>query len=239
MRIDILTIFPEMFSALDLSILGRAKRNGLLDVRVTNIRDYSGSRHRNTDDYPFGGGAGMLMSPQPIADAIKAVAPDPFDGKRVYMSPRGVRLTQGLAEELSRENALLILCGHYEGVDERVLERYIDLEISIGDYVLTGGELPAMVLVDCVARSLDGVLGSCDSASEESFSPDGLLEYPQYTRPRSFEGMQVPEVLLSGDHAKIRKWRREQAVLITLKRRPDMLKADRLSDEEKRMSGLA
>ena len=211
MKIDVLTIFPGMFTPLTESIIGRAQEAKLLDVRVTDIRPFSKRKHKNTDDYPFGGGAGMLMLAQPIADAIRHVTPEPYHGKRIYMSPRGQLLTQQLVRELSQEQSLMILCGHYEGVDERVIERYIDMEISIGDYVLTGGELPAMVLIDAVARLQTGVLGSDESAQDESHGLSGLLEYPQYTRPRVFEGMAVPEVLLSGDHAKIAAWRRTVA----------------------------
>ncbi len=233
MKIEILTIFPEMFQALDYSMISRAVKAGLLDIRVSDIREFSASKHRNTDDYPYGGGAGMLMTAQPIADAIKAVAPDPYQGLRILLSPRGVPLTQQLANDLAQQDNLMLLCGHYEGVDERVIERYIDLEVSIGDYVLTGGELPAMVLLDCVARLKEGVLGDSDSAEEESFTDDYLLEYPHYTRPREFEGMVVPEVLLNGNHAEIEKWRREQRLLVTAQRRPDLLKKARLSDKEK------
>lgn len=231
-RIDVLTIFPEMFQALDASMIQRARQAGLLDLRVSDIRPYSASKHKNTDDYPFGGGAGMLMTAQPIADAIKDVTPEPYQGVRILMSPRGRLLDQQLVEELSRKEALLIVCGHYEGVDERLTARYIDMEISIGDYVLTGGELPAMVLVDAVARLREGVLGQDESAQEESFSDDFLLEYPQYTRPREFEGLQVPEVLLGGNHAEIALWRRRQRLLITAQRRPDLLdKASLTADE--------
>ena len=227
MKIDVLTIFPGMFTPLTESIIGRAQEAELLDVRVTDIRPFSKRKHKNTDDYPFGGGAGMLMLAQPIADAIRHVTPEPYHGKRIYMSPRGQLLTQQLVRELSQEQSLMILCGHYEGVDERVIERYIDIEISIGDYVLTGGELPAMVLIDAVARLQTGVLGSDESAQDESHGLSGLLEYPQYTRPRVFEGMAVPEVLLSGDHAKIAAWRQEQALQVTAQRRPDLLKKAR------------
>ena len=233
MKIDVLTIFPEMFTPLEQSIIGRARQAGKLDVRVTDIRPFSKCKHKNTDDYPFGGGAGMLMMAQPILDAIRHVAPDPFPGKRILMSPRGRTLTQEMANELSRESNLLILCGHYEGVDERVVESAIDMEISIGDYVLTGGELPAMVLIDCLARQIEGVLGSEESAETESFSVPGLLEYPQYTRPRVFEGREVPEVLLSGDHSKINDWRRKQSILLTAQRRPDLLKTAQISEKEK------
>ncbi len=232
MEINILTIFPEMFRALDSSILGRAQDTDKIQLHVHNIRDYSKNKHKNTDDYPFGGGAGMLMMVQPIADAFDAITPAPYQGKRIYMSPRGKQLTQQLVRELSKESSLTILCGRYEGVDERVMDAYIDMEISIGDYVLTGGELPAMVLVDSVSRMLQGVLGSEESAQDESFSEDGLLEYPQYTRPREFRGMSVPEVLLNGNHAQILKWQREQAILTTKKRRPDMLQSANLTKKE-------
>lgn len=235
MKIELLTIFPEMFdSFLNASIIGRAREAGLLDIHATDIRPYSQNKHKNTDDYPFGGGAGMLMLAQPIADAMKAVTLPPFQGKRIYMSPRGVPLTQALAQQLSQEERLVILCGHYEGVDQRVLDKYIDMEISVGDYVLTGGETAAMVLIDCVSRLVPGVLGSAESAGDESFSNDGLLEYPQYTRPRVFEDMEVPEVLLNGDHKKISQWRREQALLATARMRPDLLAAASITPAERR-----
>lgn len=235
MKIELLTIFPEMFeSFLSASIIGRAREAGLLDIHATDIRPYSQNKHKNTDDYPFGGGAGMLMLAQPIADAMKAVRRPPFQGKRIYMSPRGVPLTQALAQQLSQEEQLVILCGHYEGVDQRVLDKYIDMEISVGDYVLTGGETAAMVLIDCVSRLVPGVLGSAESAGDESFSNDGLLEYPQYTRPRVFEDMEVPEVLLNGDHKKISQWRREQALLATARMRPDLLDKANITPAERR-----
>ena len=235
MKIELLTIFPEMFdSFLNASIIGRAREAGLLDIHATDIRPYSQNKHKNTDDYPFGGGAGMLMLAQPIADAMKAVTRPPFQGKRIYMSPRGMPLTQALAQQLSQEEQLVILCGHYEGVDQRVLDKYIDMEISVGDYVLTGGETAAMVLIDCVSRLVPGVLGSAESAGDESFSNDGLLEYPQYTRPRVFEDMEVPEVLLNGDHKKISQWRREQALLATARMRPDLLAAASITPAERR-----
>jgi len=235
LKIELLTIFPEMFeSFLSASIIGRAREAGLLDIHATDIRPYSQNKHKNTDDYPFGGGAGMLMLAQPIADAMKAVTRPPFQGKRIYMSPRGVPLTQALAQQLSQEERLVILCGHYEGVDQRVLDKYIDMEISVGDYVLTGGETAAMVLIDCVSRLVPGVLGSAESAGDESFSNDGLLEYPQYTRPRVFEDMEVPEVLLNGDHKKISQWRREQALLATARMRPDLLDKANITPAERR-----
>lgn len=343
MTIDILTVFPEMFeSVLNASILGRARAQGLITIEATDIRPFSASKHKNTDDYPFGGGAGMLMMAQPIADCIKAVcakrnvpcrmndivnetakeecepksvsphaleaqdidtpqsiqqgighdmpesvqqgfqsadrvSDQPEDDhpdltcdnngnahsievlssavsssvksrnndpsskpsvKRIYLSPRGVPFTQQLAQDLAREDHLILLCGHYEGVDQRVLDRYIDMEISLGDYVLTGGELGAMIISDCVARLIPGVLGSEESPLDESFSDAGLLEYPQYTRPREFEGMAVPEVLLNGDHAKIAAWRREQAIRVTAQRRPDLLKTAKLTGKEKTAWGL-
>ena len=222
MRIDVLTLFPEMFDGVfTSSMLGRAQVNGYLDIHTHNIRDYADNKHRKTDDYPFGGGAGMVMMAQPIFDCVDAVlhgAP----ARRILLSPRGKTLTPALAQELSKESRLLLLCGHYEGVDERVMS-IMDEEISIGDYVLTGGELPAMVLVDCLSRFIPGVLGGADSAMDESFSKD-LLEYPQYTRPAEFRGMTVPDILLNGHHANIAKWRHEQAVEKTLQNRPDLLK---------------
>ena len=222
MRIDILTLFPEMFpGVMETSILGRAQAADILEIRVHNIRDYTDNKHRKTDDYPFGGGAGMVMMAQPIFDCVDAVLSGE-QARRILLSPRGKQLTPELAKELSKESRLLLLCGHYEGVDERVMT-IMDEEISIGDYVLTGGELPAMVLVDCLSRFIPGVLGGVDSAVDESFS-DGLLEYPQYTRPADFRGMQVPEILLNGHHANIQKWRHEQARLKTKENRPDLLK---------------
>lgn len=253
MTIDILTVFPEMFeNVLNTSIMGRAREKGLITVETTDIRPYSVMKHKNTDDYPFGGGAGMLMTPQPIADAVRdvcekrgvpcedntkekqnTVCKDEKRMLRIYLSPKGVPFTQRVAEKLAEEEHLLLLCGHYEGVDQRVLDKYIDMEISLGDYVLTGGELGAMVIADCVSRLIPGVLGSSESAEDESFSAAGLLEYPQYTRPREFEGMEVPQVLLNGDHAKIHQWRREQAILSTLEKRPEMLRDAKLTKKEK------
>ena len=221
MRIDILTLFPEMFDGvLSASMLGRAQANGFIDIRVHNIRDYTDNKHKKADDYPFGGGAGLVMMAQPIYDCMDAVL-EGGTARRILMTPRGRTLNQKIAKELSQEDRLILLCGHYEGVDERVME-IIDDEISVGDYVLTGGELPAMIVVDCVSRLIPGVLGSEDSAADESFSED-LLEYPQYTRPASFRGMDVPEILLNGHHAKIQAWRKEQARLKTALNRPDLL----------------
>lgn len=221
MRIDILTLFPEMFAPLNESIIKRARDKGVLQINTINIRDYSRDKHLKCDDAPFGGGAGMIMTPQPVCDCIKSVDPD-HEARRIYLSPRGKLLTADIAKKLAGNERLLLLCGHYEGIDQRIIDLCIDGELSIGDYVLTGGELPAMILTDVVARFVPGVLGCADSAEEESFSA-GLLEYPQYTRPQVYEGLQVPEVLLSGHHENIAKWRREQSLLITAKNRPDLL----------------
>jgi len=231
LRIDVLTLFPEMFtSVLASSILGRAISNGLLIVKVHNIRDYSDNKHRKADDYPFGGGSGLVMMAQPIYDCIEAV-----QGKepalRILLSPRGKTLNTKLAKELALEKRLLLLCGHYEGVDERVMD-IIDEEISIGDYVLTGGELPAMVLIDCISRYIPGVLGSQSSTEEESFTDD-LLEYPQYTRPSEFRGKSVPSVLLSGHHKNIQIWRKAQAFLKTKAVRPELLRGLKLNKAER------
>lgn len=231
MRIDILTLFPEMFAdVLHTSILGRACENGILDFRLHNIRDYSASKHKNTDDYPFGGGAGMVMMAQPVYDCLDAVDPG-HEALRICLTPRGSTLTTRAAESLSHAERLLLLCGHYEGIDERVMLA-MDQELSIGDYILTGGELPAMVLVDCVSRFIPGVLGSDESAGDESFS-DGLLEYPQYTRPAEFRGMAVPEVLLNGNHALIARWRREQALQKTVDTRPELIERATLDKKDK------
>ena len=209
-----------MFAPLASSIIGRAAESGKININIVNIRDYSQDKHLKCDDYPFGGGAGMVMMPQPIASAISAVDPEHV-ARRIYMSPKGRVFSQQKAFELSALDDILLLCGHYEGVDQRVLDMYIDEEISIGDYVLTGGELPAMVVCDAVARYVDGVLAA-GSLVDESFA-DGGLEYPQYTRPAVFKGVSVPDVLLSGDHAKIAKWRREEGLKLTKKLRPDLL----------------
>jgi len=219
MRINILTQFPEMFSAVTSeSILGRAADNGILDIKVINIRDYSTDKHNKTDDTPFGGGAGMVMLCQPAFDALKDINPQ---GKVLYMSPRGKVLGQEMIESLSQETELTILCGHYEGVDQRIIDHWNMEEVSIGDYVLTGGELPAMVLIDAVSRLIPGVLGSSESLSEESIY-SGLLEYPQYTKPREYEGLLVPEVLFNGNHKAIHEWQWEESLRLTKERRPDL-----------------
>ena len=225
MRIDILTLFPEMFAPIKESILKRATESGKIEINVINIRDYSKDKHKKCDDYTFGGGPGMLMMPQPIYDAITSIE-GYKQALKIYMSPKGERFSQHKSEFLATNyEHLILLCGHYEGVDERIIELLIDEEISIGDYVLTGGELPAMVVVDAVSRHIEGVLHDEESAEIESFS-DNLLEYPQYTKPRNFMGLEVPEVLLSGDHGKIAKWRKEQAERITKSRRPDLFNKD-------------
>lgn len=221
MKITILTLFPEMFSALGASILGRAQKEKKLEVEVVDIRKYTEDKHLKCDDYPFGGGAGMVMMAQPVGSAIEAVDPR-HEARRIYLSPKGKTLRQDIVVSLAENERLVLLCGHYEGVDQRAIDLFIDEEISIGDYVLTGGELPAMVLIDCVARYIDGVL-SPESLVDESFS-EGLLEYPHYTRPIEYRGISVPEVLRSGNHAEIDKWRREQSVLLTKKNRPDLLR---------------
>ena len=223
MKFKILTIFPDMIRAvLGESILGRAIASGAIEAEVIDIRPYSQNKHKNTDDTPYGGGAGMVMLAQPIVDAVETAMGDDFHGRRIYLSPRGKTLTQPTVERLAQEEELILLCGHYEGVDQRAIDLTIDMELSIGDYVLTGGELAAMVTVDSVARFVSGVLSE-GSADDESFS-DGLLEYPQYTRPQEFRGLKVPDVLLSGHHKNVEDWRREQAKRITRERRPDLLK---------------
>lgn len=222
MKIDVLTLFPEMFESLNVGILKKAQDNGLFSVNVTNIRDYSKDKHHKVDDTPFGGGAGMVMTPQPLHDAINQVDKD-HKAKRIYLSPKGKTLSQKLVEDLSKEQSIMLVCGSYEGIDQRIIDLDIDLELSIGDYVLTGGELAAMVVINAVSRYIDGVLGNSESTNEESFS-NGLLEYPQYTHPQEFEGLKVPEVLLSGNHQNIAKWRYEKQLEITKDRRPDLLK---------------
>lgn len=233
MKIKVLTIFPEMLRPmLEASILGRAIEEGLIEVELIDIRPFSELKHKNTDDYPFGGGPGMVMLAQPIVDAVEACTKDGFHGKRLYLSPRGRTFDQSMAEELARDGELLLLCGHYEGVDQRAIDLVIDEEVSIGDYVLTGGELGALVIIDAVSRLIPGVLGSDESSQDESFS-SGLLEYPQYTRPREYRGLAVPDVLLSGDHAKINRWRRDRALELTWRRRPEMLKSVELDKKDR------
>ena len=223
MKIHIMTLFPEMFEGpLGSSIIKRAREDGKLFLHYYQIRDYSANKHQKVDDYPYGGGSGMVMSPQPIIDAHREIVKKTRGLPRtIYLSPKGKTFTQEMAKELAREEELIFLCGHYEGVDQRVIEGIVTDEISIGDYVLTGGELPAMVMIDAVSRLLPGVLSGPEAYQEESIH-SGLLEYPQYTRPREFEGRKVPEVLLSGDHEKIRKWRRKQALVLTRRRRQDL-----------------
>lgn len=234
MNYHILTLFPEMvLQGLNTSILGRAAEKGIITVEAVNIRDYTLDKHKKVDDYPYGGGAGMVMQPQPVYDACKAVEEKIGKKPRVlYMTPQGQVFDQKLAEELAKEEDLVFLCGHYEGIDERVLEMTVTDYVSIGDYILTGGELPAMVMIDCISRLVPGVLNNDISAEVESFH-DNLLEYPQYTRPEEFMGKRVPDVLLSGHHANIEKWRRERSIERTLKNRPDLLSGANLSKKEK------
>jgi len=233
MIIEIVTLFPAMVEqCASHSIIGRARESGALQLRVVDLRDYTHDRHRTADDAPYGGGAGMVMKVEPLDEAIAGLRRNAQGTVRVIlMSPQGRRLDQRVVEELARESHLALICGHYEGVDERVREHLVDDEISIGDYVLTGGELPALVLVDTVARLIPGVLGKAESAEEESFR-DGLLEYPQYTRPEEYRGWRVPEVLLSGHHAMIARWRRRESLRRTLERRPDLLACARLTADD-------
>lgn len=220
MKFDVLTLFPEMFDSIKQSIIGKAIEKDLIDINLVNIRDFSKDKHKRVDDTPYGGGAGMVIKPDVVYDAYQSVKTD--GAKVIYMSPQGKVLNQKKVVELSKEKHLILLCGHYEGVDQRVLDEIVDEEISIGDYVLTGGELPAMVLIDSVSRYVEGVISE-DSTNEESFS-NNLLEYPQYTRPEVFMGEKVPEVLISGHHENIRKWREEKSLEFTKNKRPDLLK---------------
>ena len=219
MKFDVLTLFPEMFDILKQSIIGRAQEKELIDINLINIRDFSNDKHKKVDDTPYGGGAGMVMMPDVVDRAYQSVKTE--KAKVIYMSPQGKTLNQKKVEDLAKYEHLIILCGHYEGIDQRVLDKIVDEEISIGDYVLTGGEIPAMVLIDSVSRYIEGVLKE-DSIKEESFS-NGLLEYPQYTRPEIFDGKKVPEILLSGHHEKINEWRRQKSLEITKQKRPDLL----------------
>jgi tRNA (guanine37-N1)-methyltransferase len=247
MRIDVLTLFPETFDGpLQASILGRALREGVAEVHLHNIRDYATDKHSIVDDYAYGGGPGMVMKPEPLAasvEAVRAAAEPP--GRVVLLTPQGRLFNQQVVDELAAEPRLILLCGHYEGVDERIREHLVDDEISIGDYVLSGGEYAAMVVIDAVVRRQPGTLGSADSLLEESHS-DGLLEYPQYTRPAEFRGWPVPDILLSGNHGEIAKWRRQQRIIRTAQRRPDLLQQALresepacLTDQEKRLAAEA
>ena len=250
MRFHIMTLFPEMIEAgLNVSITGRAVKNGLLEIHAVNIRDYAFNKHQSVDDYPYGGGAGMLMQAEPvyqtwlaICDAIRtakkeegAATPEEICPRVVYLSPQGKPFTQKMAEDLAKEEDLVLLCGHYEGIDERVLEEIVTDYVSAGDYVLTGGELPAMMIVDAVSRLIPGLLHNDVSAEFESFQ-DSLLEYPQYSRPEVWHGRQVPPILLSGHHANVEKWRREQSGIRTAKWRPDLLEQADLTEEEKELA---
>ncbi len=239
MRIDILTLFPQFFETpLSSAIFQRAKDRGLASFNTYNIRDYTHDKHHIVDDYPFGGGAGMLLKPEPIFEAIEDVLKDQQADEEpipvILTTPQGKQLSQPLAYRLAEHKRIVILCGHYEGVDDRVRQHIITEEISIGDYVLSGGELPALVIADAVIRLLPGVLGSEESAAGDSHS-DGLLEYPQFTRPAEFRGWSVPEILLSGNHAKIAEWRREQSLILTAKKRPDLLSKSCLTAREKKI----
>ena len=233
MNFHILTLFPDMvMQGLSTSIIGRAKDRGLLSIEAVNIRDYTLERHKKVDDYPYGGGAGMLMQAQPVYDAWKSVVDRiGYKPRTVYLTPQGSTFTQPMAKDLAQEKDLILLCGHYEGIDERVLEEIVTDYVSIGDYVLTGGELPAMVMVDAISRMVPGVLTNDESGSTESFEGN-LLEYPQYSRPEEWMRKKVPSILLSGDHKKVDEWRREQAILRTIERRPDLLKKAELTKKE-------
>lgn len=232
MKISILTLFPEMFQVFDYSIIGKAKEKNIVDIECINIRDYTKNKHKKVDDYPYGGGAGMVMAPQPIVDSIKECKKN-NKGKVIFLGPRGRTFNQELSKELAKEEELIFLCGHYEGIDERVY-KHIDMEISLGDFVLTGGEMAAIPIVDSILRFVPNVLGKAESYAEESFS-DGLLEYPQYTRPEEYDGDRVPEILLSGHHENIRKWRRKQAILITREKRKDLYDKIELTKEDKKI----
>ncbi|HIU59922.1 MAG TPA: tRNA (guanosine(37)-N1)-methyltransferase TrmD [Candidatus Stercoripulliclostridium merdigallinarum] len=234
MKISVLTIFPEMYSPLKESLVGKALEKGLVRVDIVNIRDYSANKHKKTDDYPFGGGAGMVMTPQPIHDAINAVDPE-RKALRIYMSPKGKTLDQETVVRLASADELLLLNGAYEGVDQRVIDLDIDEELSIGDYVLTSGDLASMVVIDALMRYIPGVLGSEESTSEESFS-EPLLEYPQYTRPQNFMGLEVPEVLISGHHAQIAAWRLKESIKLTEQRRPDLIEKYNRINETKEIN---
>lgn len=235
MKINILTLFPEMFGIFNHSIIGKAKEKRLLTIETINIRDFTLNKHKKVDDYPYGGGAGMVMSPQPVVDAIRGCKKE-NKGKVIFLGPRGKTFNQELAVELSKEKEIIFVCGHYEGVDERAFKE-IDMEISLGDFVLTGGEMAAIPVIDSILRLVPGVLGKEESYIDESFS-DGLLEYPQYTRPDIFENDEVPKVLLSGHHENIRKWRRLKSLEITRERRPDLYNKYNLTKEDRKLLEL-
>ena len=229
MKFDVLTLFPEMFEPIKQSILGKAQEKELININLINIRDFSKDKHKKVDDTPYGGGAGMVIRPDVVLDSFNSIK-DNKNAKVIYMSPQGKVLDQEKVEDLSKEEHLILLCGHYEGIDQRVLDKIVDEEISIGNYVLTGGEIPAMVLIDSVSRYIDGIINK-ESVEEESFS-NGLLEYPQYTRPEVFEGKEVPDILISGHHKKIEDWRKYQSIKNTFLKRPDLLENIKLSKED-------
>lgn len=222
MRIEVLTLFPEIYEVLKVSVIGKAIEKELFTVKIHNIRDYSADKHKRCDDYPYGGGAGMVMTPQPLHDAIASVDPE-RKCTRIYLSPKGEKLSQGLVTKLAAMENIMLINGSYEGIDQRVIDLDVDMELSIGDYVLTSGDFASLVVINTIARYIPDVLGSEASTAEESFS-DGMLEYPHYTRPQEFEGLSVPDVLLSGNHAEIEKWRKRQSLIVTRDKRPDLLK---------------
>ena len=226
MRFDVLTLFPEMFEPVRTSIIGRAIKQNIIELNLINFREFSTDKQRHVDDCPYGGGAGMVIKPEPVYAAYKSIVDKlEYKPKVIYLSPQGKVFNQDMARDFSKENHLILLCGHYEGIDQRLIDEIVDEEVSIGDYVLTGGELPAMVMIDAISRNISGVLND-ESVEDESFS-DGYLEYPQYTRPEVFLGKRVPEVLLSGHHANIEKWRREKSIENTRTKRPDLIKEER------------
>lgn len=232
MKINILTLFPDMFDIFNHSIIGRARKNSIIEINTFNIRDYTLDKHKKVDDYPYGGGAGMVMAPQPLIDSIKA-AKENNNGKVIFLGPRGKKFTHEVSKELAKEEGLIFVCGHYEGIDERVY-KYIDEEYSLGDFILTGGEMAAVPIIDSICRLIPGVLNKNESFEDESFC-NGLLEYPQYTRPPVYEGDEVPEVLLSGHHENIRKWRQKQSLLLTRERRIDLFKEYTLTKEDRKL----
>ncbi|OPJ55635.1 tRNA (guanosine(37)-N1)-methyltransferase TrmD [Alkalithermobacter paradoxus] len=236
MRFHVMTLFPSIFEAyMNESIMKKAIESEKIEVNIYNIRDFSTNKHKKVDDYPFGGGAGMVMTPQPIYDTYKHIVQkyNIQNPRVIYLTPKGKVFNQSMAQEFSSEEDIILLCGHYEGIDERIIDLIVTHEISIGDYVLTGGELPALIVIDSISRLIPGVLGQEESFTEETFK-DNLLEYPQYTRPREFMGHTVPDVLLSGNHKMIDEWRRNKSIEITLKRRPDLIKEAKLTDKEKK-----